>query len=623
VGSPTEDTDVASNITIPTETGLANRTDGRSNSTVMHDTSSNYSPDISEDISASFSPVRTSRENSMSEGFSDDHSSYLNLKHKIDVVDLDDPECQKTALKYLLHKVQHNENLVVAVVKEYNNVTDDLNKLYSLNDNLAAENITLKNEIESQKMKISKLSLKKDMEDLKSVLAEEKELIFNVLEKVVSERESESAELKQTLTEEISEMKEEIHAAKETCRDDKDDISNALVTDLHEIKSWLDVEVENIRETMKSYRDESIVDEGKVVDQGDARELNSIKHTMATSSKIFQQQVGDAKKEIQNLREEVKESLHRSSSNQIRIENVNIELSEEVDQLVRKMVDLEKEVQKTNQYGRRPNLVIDGIPDRVPQHHLEGICLDLIQKLGINNVTCLEVEGCHRLRKREGDRSSPTIIRFTNRKISELCKRNKWKLKKLRYNNWFLSFREDLNEANNEIYTKCEELKSKGLLTKVYTHNGFTKVVKNEGDWARNIFHMKDLFDLVNVDDSVKPDSPNIINFQTVDDVQTWLNEPKNVYVGRGEDNIPCSEFCNRHKIQGNVTRAVALKRFEDDVMNNAELRDEIKKQLKGKTLGCHCSPLHCHAEILHRIAGNHPIYQKTNNHPGKMSSNH
>ena len=70
---------------------------------------------------------------------------------------------------------------------------------------------------------------------------------------------------------------------------------------------------------------------------------------------------------------------------------------------------------------------------------------------------------------------------------------------------------------------RVELLLKKGLLTKVYTHNGFTKVVKNEGDWARNIFHMKDLFDLVNVDDSVKPDSPNIINFQTVDDVQTLL----------------------------------------------------------------------------------------------------
>ena len=131
----------------------------------------------------------------------------------------------------------------------------------------------------------------------------------------------------------------------------------------------------------------------------------------------------------------------------------------------------------------------------------------LLERAAICDVTSsliveiVDVEGCHRLRKRPGDRNSPTIIRFTNRKISELCKRNKWKLKKLRYNNWWLSFREDLNDANNEIYSKCEELRSNGLLAKVYTHNGVTKVVKNEGDWAKKIPHMRDLYELMNGDD--------------------------------------------------------------------------------------------------------------------------
>ena len=32
--------------------------------------------------------------------------------------------------------------------------------------------------------------------------------------------------------------------------------------------------------------------------------------------------------------------------------------------------------------------------------------------------------------------------------------------------------------------------------------------------------------------------------------------------------------------------------------------------ELKGKVLGCWCAPKLCHAQILHKLAGNDPIYQ-------------
>ena len=52
------------------------------------------------------------------------------------------------------------------------------------------------------------------------------------------------------------------------------------------------------------------------------------------------------------------------------------------------IVKLEKEITATNQYGRRENLVIDGIPDSVPQYELENTCLEIVQKLGFKNVGC-------------------------------------------------------------------------------------------------------------------------------------------------------------------------------------------------------------------------------------------
>ena len=446
------------------------RTKSTSNSTVLHENSSsnNNSPDISHNISASISPVKTSRDNSMHETSSYDQTSSINLKHRIEVVNLDDTECQKSAIKYLLHKVQHNESLMVAVAKEYKNLNEEVCRLYNLNENLVAENSTLV----------------RDLEDLKKTLVKGKETIHNAVESEVSllkesidERKNEIKVLESQLSDVFGVLNDEIGIMKSSCRECKDDISEALLSDLKEIKSWFDEQLENLEIPVNV----------KNVDVSLELKLDQLRD-----------QIIKVEDEIHGLQIDVGESLHRSSQNHIRAENIYVEHSDEIEQIVKKMVHIETEIHKTNQYNRRPNLIIDGIPDRVPQEELEGICLDLIQKLGIRDVTCFEVEGCHRLRKREGDRFAPTIIRFTNRKIPELCKRFRWKLKKVRYNNWFLSFREDLNEANMAIYEQCERLREDNRIERVYTHNGFTKVVLKEGDRPKKLSHMKDLHDLLN-----------------------------------------------------------------------------------------------------------------------------
>ena len=154
---------------------------------------------------------------------------------------------------------------------------------------------------------------------------------------------------------------------------------------------------------------------------------------------------------------------------------------------------LERDITITNQYNRRENLIIDGIPDKVPQYKLEEICLDIIRKVGFTSVGFYEVVGCHRLRKKKDDVFAPTIIRFINRKIPEFCKKNRWRLQNLRYNNWNLVFREDLCPANEAILTECEKLKNAGQIFKVFTHNGFVKVVRKNRDRPIKLSHIKDI----------------------------------------------------------------------------------------------------------------------------------
>lgn len=203
---------------------------------------------------------------------------------------------------------------------------------------------------------------------------------------------------------------------------------------------------------------------------------------------------------------EIKEIQEKSCKNQIQLEILN-EFSEEnrkiatdnkevIEILDKDLIRVEKDVTTTNQYNRRQNLIIDGIPDNVSQDKLEMVCLDIIHRIGFLPVGSYEVVGCHRLKKREGDKTTPTIIRFVNRKVAEYCMKNRWKLKNLR-SSWSLSFREDLCETNLDILEKSETLQKEGYISKVFTRNGFVKIVMNDRQRPIKIHHIKELRDLL------------------------------------------------------------------------------------------------------------------------------
>jgi len=50
-------------------------------------------------------------------------------------------------------------------------------------------------------------------------------------------------------------------------------------------------------------------------------------------------------------------------------------------------------------------------------------------------------------------------------------------------------------------------------------------------------------------------------------------------------------------------TREEAIHRYEQWVRSQPHLMASIKRELRGKTLGCYCKPLPCHGDVLARIA--------------------
>lgn len=69
------------------------------------------------------------------------------------------------------------------------------------------------------------------------------------------------------------------------------------------------------------------------------------------------------------------------------------------------------------------------------------------------------------------------------------------------------------------------------------------------------------------------------------------------VYIGRP------GPWGNKYRIGPDGTRAEVIAKHRADVENNPELMAKIRRELRGKVLGCYCAPLACHGDVLAEIA--------------------
>ena len=103
--------------------------------------------------------------------------------------------------------------------------------------------------------------------------------------------------------------------------------------------------------------------------------------------------------------------------------------------------------------------------------------------------------------------------------------------------------------------------------------------------------------------------TPNLINLHTVN-IKNWLQEANNVYIGRRTKYTSASVWGNPYIVNRPYRRKRVIKLYEQRLHRNVKLLKSVSK-LKGKCLGCWCAPKPCHGEILHRLAGNQPVYQE------------
>ena len=147
-------------------------------------------------------------------------------------------------------------------------------------------------------------------------------------------------------------------------------------------------------------------------------------------------------------------------------------------------------IESNNQYHRRNNLEIAGIPNDVSDEDLEDKTIKLFKKINVD-VTKDNVEACHRLPAKDG-KNKKVIVRFNNRKFASQILRNKKllsdsNLDDLNLNPCSVFISPNLNKYFQLIGYECRELKRKKLIHSYKFQNEafFIKITKDSQSFKK------------------------------------------------------------------------------------------------------------------------------------------
>ena len=180
-----------------------------------------------------------------------------------------------------------------------------------------------------------------------------------------------------------------------------------------------------------------------------------------------------------------------------------------------KLVELERQHHKLEQYSRRECLDFSGIPISVASKDLENFILRLLQEIGID-LDKSRIVACHRMGK-----TDRTIVKFLNRKDAENVYSKKSKLKDVdifcllsdgiqdrndittgSQNDWregdlsrkrkiFIS--QDLSPYYRYLYVLVKEKKAEGLIFDFWIFNGTIRMRELQDSRVINITHESDI----------------------------------------------------------------------------------------------------------------------------------
>ena len=160
-----------------------------------------------------------------------------------------------------------------------------------------------------------------------------------------------------------------------------------------------------------------------------------------------------------------------------------------MDDFENQLIETERKINEVDQYGRRENFEISGIPDSIPNENLEEKVINIVNKITErqqeNKITAKDIHSCHRLKKEKGEKEHKIIVRMVNRKDAYDVKSNRKKLMNKAKEMGFqqnLYINDNLNQESKEIFATARKLKNNELIYGCWSYNGHIYIKKNEDD---------------------------------------------------------------------------------------------------------------------------------------------
>ena len=203
-------------------------------------------------------------------------------------------------------------------------------------------------------------------------------------------------------------------------------------------------------------------------------------------------EVADIRKENEELKKSLEFSQHKLDEASAAVVRQESELKELRSQLGSD-VNIAERVRKLEDYSRRNNIIIDGIPERKDEN--EEVLLRDVNNLVSNKLDIeMDIDVCHRLGNKNisSNRPRPTIVRLASHSQRDKCLKSSHKLKGT---NIFIN--EDVSKTTHEIR------KSKLDLLKEKRRQGFKA-------------YFSDVDVVIKSRNNINPGTPTVVNSEKI-----------------------------------------------------------------------------------------------------------
>ena len=315
---------------------------------------------------------------------------------------------------------------------------------------------------------------------------------------------------------------------------------------------------------------------------------------------------------------------------QIKLATLESSKSTKIESIEKRVAELESEKERSyviqqlhsrliddqNQYSRKTNLIIEGmnIKQNDNDKHIRNLVVSEIKRLDLD-INTREVDRAHRTGKSFTDRNGKThtsvVVRFTSW-YARNCLYEARKDSRFFIKADLTSRRQDLLEWARDLHENVS--RASDLLKYICADRNCHLTVKTCDDRYLRFNSKLEFENLLNfIEDSLPPfkatffalesskkktgDSNILVNLSGID-VEQWVKDPNNYYIGRGFGSVEGSLFQNPYSTN-DYDRKTAIQKFREHIRSNPELMAKVVPELKHKTLGCYCWPEDCHGHVL------------------------